>query len=138
MKRHWLVDLNIVGDVLLDRPPRAKAAAALWASAERGEADLLVVAHAVTTLHYIAQRGRGQVFADRCVADVLSVFGIAAVDETVLRQAVSLGWRDFEDAVVAAAAQSAGCGAIVTRDPLGFPGLAQPLLDPATAVALLG
>lgn len=137
MKRRWLVDLNVVLDVLLDRPPHVATAAALWASAERGEVDLLVAAHAVTTLHYIAQRGRGQVFADRCVADVLSVFGVATVDDAVLRQAVSLGWRDFEDAVVAAAGQVAGCSAIVTRDPRGFPGLAQPVIDPATAVALL-
>lgn len=137
MKRRWWVDLTGVLDVLLDRPPHVAAAAALWASAERGEVELLVAAHAVTTLHYIAQRSRGQVFADRCVADVLSVFGVATVDDAVLRQAVSLGWRDFEDAVVASAGQVAGCSAIVTRDPRGFTGLAQPVIDPATAVALL-
>lgn len=137
MKSRWLVDLNIVLDVLLDRPPHAATAAALWACAERGEVELLVAAHAVTTLHYIAQRGRGLAFADRCISDVLSVFGVAAVDETVLRRAVALGWSDFEDAVVAAAAEASGCGVIVTRDPRGFAGSALPVHDPATAVALL-
>ncbi len=41
-------------------------------------------------------------------------------DPPVLRRALSLGWPDFEDAVCAAAAESCGCDAIVTRDPKGF------------------
>jgi len=137
MKMRWLVDLNIVLDVLLDRPPHAEAAAILWASAERGEVELLIAAHAVTTLHDLAQRGRGQAFAYRCVADVMGIFGVAAVDEQVLQRAVALAWPDFEDAVVAAAAVASGCSAIVTRDPRGFAKAALPVLDAASAAALI-
>lgn len=136
MNRRWLVDLNVVLDVLLDRPGHAATAAALWACAERREMELLVAAHAVTTLHYIAQRGRGRQFADGCVVDVLSVFGVAAVDEPVLRRAVALGWSDFEDAIVCTAAEAAGCSAILTRDPRGFADSGLPVHEPGAAVAM--
>ena len=56
MKRRILVDLNVVLDVLLDRAPRAEAAAAVWAAVEKGEAEGLLAAHSVTTLHYLATR----------------------------------------------------------------------------------
>lgn len=54
MKRRVLIDLDVVLDVLLDRAPHAEASAALWAAVEAGEADGLLAAHCVTTLHYLA------------------------------------------------------------------------------------
>ncbi|MBM4365119.1 MAG: PIN domain-containing protein, partial [Deltaproteobacteria bacterium] len=122
MKRRVLVDLNVILDVLLDRSPHADAAAALWAAIESGEAEGLLAAHCVTTLHYLASRSRGREFGDRCVADVLSVFAVAPLDAAVLSDAVARGWADFEDAVCAASATAAGCHLIATRDPGGFKG----------------
>jgi len=54
------------------------------------------------------------------VGDLLTVFRVAPVDDAVIGRALTLAWRDFEDAVCAAAADAAGCNAIVTRDPRGF------------------
>jgi predicted nucleic acid-binding protein len=115
-----LVDLNLVLDVLLDRQPDAEAAAALWASVETGEVEGLLAAHCVTTLHHLAARSRGRAFADECLAGVLGVFGVAPVDDPVVRRALAMGWPDFEDAVCAAAGEAAGCHALATRDPGGF------------------
>ena len=47
MKR-LLLDLNVFLDVILDRPPDADVAAALWAAIERGQD--MVPAHGVTTI----------------------------------------------------------------------------------------
>lgn len=134
--RRLLLDLNVVLDVLLDRAPHVEAAAALWALAETRQVHCLVAAHAVTTLHYLAGRSRGQAFADRCVADLLSVFAVAPVDEAVVRRAAALGWPDFEDAVTAMAAEAADCAAIVTRDGR-FGRATLPALPPAAAVATI-
>ena len=135
--RHPLVDLNIVLDALLDRPPQGEAAARLWAAAERKRVGALVPAHGVTTLFYLVRQAKGAAAARRAVEAVLSAFGGAPADEAVLRRALSLGWADFEDAVCAAAAEAAGCDLIVTRDPGGFRGSPVAVVDAATALSLL-
>lgn len=132
-----LVDLNVVLDVLLDREPHSDAAAALWAAVESDEAEGVVAAHCITTLHYLATRSGGRPFAHKCVSGVLSVFAVAPVDGSVLQQAIAMGWGDFEDAVCAAAATAAGCQAIVTRDATGFKAAALPTLTPLEAVAAI-
>ncbi len=136
MKR-FLVDLNVVLDVLLDRPGHAEPAAAIWAAAERRQIDALIPAHGITTVHYLAARHGGAGFARRVLSDLISVFRIAPVDEAVILRALTSPSRDFEDAVCAAAAEAAACEAIVTRDPAGFPSSPVPVLDPASALALI-
>ena len=135
--RQPLVDLNVVLDALLDRPPQGEAAARLWAAAERKRVRALVPAHGVTTLFYLVKQAKGPAAARRAVEAVLSAFGVAPADESVLRRALSLGWADFEDAVCAAAAEAAGCDLIVTRDPGGFRGSPVPVVDATTALSLL-
>lgn len=131
-----LVDINVVLDVLLDRKPHAGPSAALWAAVETGLAEGVLAAHAVTTIHYLVRKERGASKARRTVAAILRVFGIAAVDGDVVRQALQLSWPDFEDSITASAAQSAGCDAIVTRDPRGFPNSPVRVLTPEAAAAL--
>ncbi len=131
-----LVDINVVLDVLLDRKPHAGPSAALWAAIETGRAEGVLAAHAVTTIHYLVRKERGASKARRTVVTLLRVFGIAAVDEDVVRQALQFSWPDFEDSVTASAAQAAGCDAIVTRDPRGFPNSPVQVLTPEAAVAL--
>jgi predicted nucleic acid-binding protein len=136
MKRP-LVDVNVILDALLDRPPHGQAAAKIWKAAEEKRVAALAPAHGVTTLFYLVKQGKGAAAAREAMDGVLSVFGVAPVDEAVLRRALSLGWSDFEDAVCAAAAEAAGCDLIVTRDPRGFRGSPMPVVDAATAVSLL-
>ena len=137
MTKRLLIDVNVVLAVLLERQPHAAASAALWARLEQGGGEGLLPAHAVTTIYYLAERARGASFAQRTVSDLLSVFRVAGVDEKIIRQALGLGWGDFEDAVCAACAAAEGCDAIVTRDPAGFRGAPVPVVDPATATAWL-
>jgi len=137
VKRRLLIDLNVVLDVLLERKPHADAAEAVWAGIEQGLAEGLLPAHALTTIHYLAGRSRGGAFARRAVEALLGVFRVAPVDDKVLREALALPLRDFEDAVSAACAVSAECDAIVTRDPRGFRGSTVAVIEPATAVALM-
>ncbi len=132
-----LVDLNLVLDVLLDRQPHADAAAALWACVEAGEADGVIAAHCVTTLHYLAARSGRRAFADECVAGVLTVFGVAPVDNAVLQQALGMGWPDLEDAVCASAGLAAGCHALATRDPTGFKRAGLPVMTALEALTAI-
>jgi predicted nucleic acid-binding protein len=130
-----LLDLNVILDVILDRRPGVDAASALWAAIENGDGRGLIPAHGVTTIFYLLKKGRGAAFARNGVERLVSVFGVAAVDDTVIRRALVFGWPDFEDAVCAAAAEASGCEAIVTRDPDGYPNPPIPAIDPAAALS---
>ena len=107
------------------------------AAVERGDAEGLLSAHAVTTLHYLNARAVGARRAAATTEALLSVFAVAPVDEAVLRSALALQWTDFEDAVTAAGARRAKCDAVVTRNPRDFKGAPVRVLAPAEAVAWL-
>ena len=134
MKR-LLLDVNVVLDVLLDRHPHVERAAALWTAIEEGQAEGLLSAHAVTTLHYLNARSVGWRMARETTESLLSVFNIAAVDERVLASALGFGWKDFEDAVTAVAARRAKCDVLVTRNPRDFKRSPVRVMTPAEAVA---
>jgi predicted nucleic acid-binding protein len=132
-----LLDLNVILDVILDRSPGADSAAALWAAIEKGQGRGLIPAHGVTTIFYLLEKARGGAFARKGVERLISVFGVAPVNEDVVRRALVLAWPDFEDAVCAAAAEASGCEAIVTRDPGGYPNAPLPVVDAAAALSWL-
>jgi predicted nucleic acid-binding protein len=137
MKR-ILFDTNVVLDVLLDRRPHAEASAAAWAAVETGAFEGMLAAHALTTIHYLIRKELASGKARRIVSAILRVFGVAAVDGSVVQEALQLPLSDFEDAVTAAAALLAGCDYIVTRDPRGFRGSPVRPLTPETVTPLLG
>jgi len=135
--RRILFDTNIVLDILLDRQPHVEASAAAWAAVETGIAEGMLAAHAVTTIHYLVRKELGDIKTRRIISAILRVFGIATVDARVVQEALQLPFSDFEDAVTAAAARSAGCEFIVTRDPKGFRGSPVRRLTPEAIIPLL-
>jgi len=136
MKR-VLIDTNVILDVLFERKPHLAASVAVWEAVESGGAEGYLAAHAITTIHYLAQKQLGARRAKRVITSLLQVFEVAAVDGNVLRDALQHEAHDFEDAVSEAAARAAGCEAIVTRDPKGFRTAGLPVLTPETAAPLL-
>jgi len=132
-----LVDTTVVLDVLLDRPPHARASAAVWEALEAGTSKGFLAAQAITTIHYLVGKDVGGARATAVIRDLLSVFTVAAVDQKVFHEALRLSLPEFEDAVTAAAAQFAGCQFIVTRDPKGFRGSPVRALSPEALLPLL-
>jgi predicted nucleic acid-binding protein len=135
--KRLLVDVNVVLDAVLERGPQSSAAAKLWVAAETKRVEALISAHGVTTLFYLLAHTKGSAFARRILGSITAAFGVAAVDQAVIGRALALAWPDFEDAVCAAAAEAAGCDAIVTRNPKDFSASPLPVLAPETALALL-
>jgi predicted nucleic acid-binding protein len=130
----FLLDLNVILDVLLERRPGVEAASALWAAIESGQGRGMIPAHGFTTIFYLLERARDTSFARNGVERLTGVFGVASVNAAVIRRAVILGWADFEDAVCAIAAEESDCGAIVTRNPEDYPNAPLPIMDPAAAL----
>jgi predicted nucleic acid-binding protein len=124
--------------MLLERRPHSDVATALWAAGERKAIEVVVPAHGVTTIFYVVSRTRSPSQARRVLNDLLIVPSIAAVDITILQRALAFGWSDFEDAVCAAAAEATSCDLLVTRDAGGFKGSPVTVVDPVTALSLIG
>ena len=115
-----LVDLNVVLDVVQKREPYFAASAAVLERIVLKEIEGAISAHAVTTIHYIVERYRDAPTANQAVDWLLHYFVVAPVGYRELSRARALGWRDFEDAVVVAAAEASGCDVIVTRNVKDF------------------
>ena len=132
-----LFDTNVVLDVLLARPPHAVPAIDLFDLVARRELDGLLSATTITTIFYLAAKAAGTAQAKRHVTTLLGLFEVAAVSRPVLADALALGFKDYEDAVLHEAARHAGATAIVTRDPAGFAAAKLTVYDPAELLRLL-
>ena len=130
-------DTNVVLDVLSAREPHAAAAAGLFWLVDAGELEGVVVSTTVTTIHYLVSKDVGRRLAEKHVRDLLAMFDVACVERETFEKVLSLGFVDFEDAVLHEAARAAGAAAIVTRDGKGFAGATLPIFDPGELLAAL-
>lgn len=115
---------------MLDRKPHAAESAGVLSRAEAGEITGCICATTVTTVHYLAARALG---AERSLAEVrklLSLFEIAPVNRTILETALTLGFADYEDAVLHEAARQVNAQGIVTRNARHFKKAALPVYTP--------
>lgn len=115
-----LVDLNVLLDVIQAREPHYAASAQVLDQVVSKKVKGVIPAHAVTTLHYLVRRYKDETSAREAVEWLMRHFDIAPIGHAQLMRARSLGWSDFEDAVVAAAAESTGCRCLITRNVKDF------------------
>lgn len=130
-----LLDLNVVLDVVQRREPHYTASALVLDRVVRGKVRGCLPAHAFTTIHFLVDRYRDAATAARTVDWLLHRFEVAGVGRTELERAQALDRGDFEDAVVIAAAESAGCEAIVTRNVADFRDSPVPAVTPEEYLA---
>lgn len=115
-----MFDLNVLLDVLQARQPWMRASGELCARAVRGDMEGLVASHAVTTLHYVLRKYAGPEIATKDTDWLLAFFTVVPADKSVFLRARALPMSDFEDAVVAASAESARCDIVLTRNLADF------------------
>jgi predicted nucleic acid-binding protein len=115
-----LLDTNILLDVALARAGlhEASGAAVAWCLDHPGTG--LVAAHSLATFSYLVGRASGTAKARAFIADLTESTDIAGVDNPEVRRALALPLADFEDALIAAAAEAAGATHIVTRNTADF------------------
>ena len=130
-----LLDLNVLLDVVQRREPFYTASARVLSRVlDRGATGYLP-GHALTTLYYVVRRAAGKEQAERVVDLFLASMEIVPEGKPQFLQARSLPFSDFEDAVVASAAQLAGCERIVTRNVADFAGSPVPAVTPEELLA---
>ncbi|MBR1401294.1 MAG: PIN domain-containing protein [Prevotella sp.] len=96
--KHYLVDTNVVIDMLLDRED-ADAACAVIDGAERGDYVLHICALSFTTMFYSLRKILTLEQRITALRQLREVLVVTAVDQTVIDLALQSGWKDFEDAV---------------------------------------
>lgn len=132
-----LVDTNVVLDVMLAREPHLEASSMVLAAVETGRVRGLLCATTLTTIHYITERHLGNQRSLEAIGKLLSIFGIAAVNQAVLGSAAKREMPDFEDAVLHEAALQAGAQCIVTRNLDDFGSSVIPVYTPPQFIAAL-
>ncbi len=132
-----LVDTNVVLDVVLARKSWVAEATDLLDRIARRELEGFVAAHAVTTVFYVVERERDRRTALTAVGDLLSIVGVAEVGIADFQRALTLGLKDFEDAVQVAASLRVGADFLVTRNARDYKGAPVAVKAPGELLALL-
>jgi predicted nucleic acid-binding protein len=118
--KHYLVDTNVVIDMLLDRED-ADAACAVFDRAERGEYCLHICALSFTTMYYSLRKILSREDRINALTQLKEAVEIAMVNENVIDMALNSGWKDFEDAVQNfSAVADPDITAIITRNTKDF------------------
>ncbi|MCL2889243.1 MAG: PIN domain-containing protein [Eggerthellaceae bacterium] len=136
MKRRFLVDTNVVLDLLLAREAFYLDALQIFAMAEAGKVELLLSTDAVSTIYYVVAKNRGASAGRQAVLTLLDYVSLAALDERCVLDAVALEFTDIEDALVAAVAHKSGVSGIITRNGKDFFGSPVPAISPREFLAL--
>jgi hypothetical protein len=132
-----LFHLNVILDVLQRREPFYDMSARSLAAAETGLLEGWVAAHSLTTLFYLLARYQSAEQARVALTDLLSFLSVAAIDQTVIEQALNLPYPDFENAVQMMAAVRSGVQYLITRDVRDYGMGPLPVLQPAELMALV-
>ncbi len=111
-----MIDLNVLLDVIQKRKPHFGASAKVLALVASNKLNAYLPAHCLTTLHYIIEKHTDTTTANSAIDWVLGKLNIQPERERDFLRARSLPMNDFEDAVVAAIAESSGCESIITRN----------------------
>ena len=136
MKRLFL-DTNVLLDVFLGRKPFVQDAVALVKVIDQAGVQGCVSLLSIAVVHYVVRKQAGIEAAGRAVGAIADTFLVTATSAYVLKKALAMPIRDFEDALQAAIALEAGCEAIITRNVRDFPGSPLPALTPSEYLARL-
>lgn len=115
-----LLDVNVLLDVMLQRPPWHVDADAILRAAASGQVTCATTAVSLATIFYVGRKVVGTTAARSAVRDYLAAFDFLPIDKHVLLHADALAGNDFEDNILIAAAMSESLDAIVTRNGADF------------------
>lgn len=118
--KHYLVDTNIIIDLLLNREG-ADAAAAMIDGAERGKYKISLCALSYTNIYYSLRKFLSHEQRINCLSQLGEVVNTLPVNGMVIAAALHAGWKDFEDSVLYHCALVDGSvDGIVTRNGKDF------------------
>lgn len=116
-----LIDSNVILDVILNREPFFEASEKVLRLGVNPKINTYVSAASVTDIFYISYRTlRDKELVYNWLSRIFHFTKLASVTAENIYTAVSLRWKDFEDAVQYSIVKFNGMDAIITRNMKGF------------------
>lgn len=117
----YLIDTNIILDVLLNRAPFYSNSVKVLNLSGKESITLYVTASSITDIYYIAnQTLHNKEEVRELLVKLLKIVLVADVSGEEIRHALALPWRDFEDSVQYSVALLQKMDGIVTRNPSDY------------------
>lgn len=132
-----LLDTNVCLDAALFRKPFASRALKIFEECEDRSISLTISAHTFDTIFYLLSRDFSIEKTYELIIELRASSNVGLVDQSIIDQALSLKWPDFEDAIHYLIAIQTNCDAIITRDMSGFADSSVPVLSPVDFLAQL-
>ncbi len=111
-----LIDTNVILDVLINRLEFVKDSSMIWKLCETEQARGYISTLTYANMMYVMRK---QMTPDQ-IAEIFRklslIFEFADFSPAVLERAVTMKWKDFEDAVQSATAEAIHADYIITRN----------------------
>lgn len=133
-----LLDTNVLLDFYLRRPGFFEDAAALFVAAWLGLTETWASAKSFTDVFYVGAKAVGPDAIQSAMESSLATLRVCSISDEDIRLCLSRRWKDFEDCVVARAAERVRADLIVTRDAKGFELAPIEVCSPAQALVRIG
>ncbi|MDP1957130.1 MAG: PIN domain-containing protein [Rhodocyclaceae bacterium] len=128
-----LLDINIILDVVFQRPGEPASSALIATCGQQNQAWLAW--HSVATLVYLIERQQDATTARGVITDLLAWANVATTGHADALKALQWPMPDFEDALQVAASLACGAGCIITRNARDFAGSPVSALSPEEFLA---
>jgi len=132
-----LLDNNVVLDFLLNRNPFDVEAKEIFLLAANRKIEIFVASITAVNAFYTIRKDKGKDIAFGAINGLINLVNVCRTNRYILRDALSLDFSDYEDAVQCASAVAEGLDAIVTRNTKDFANSPIPVYSPSEFLAFL-
>ena len=116
----FLIDANIVLDVLQKREPYWKDSSVIWKLCETEQIEGYISTLTFANLMYVMRRELDPAQIRDVLDKLRLIFRFADFTAADMEKAAEIGWDDFEDAIQAATAERIMADSIITRNVRDF------------------
>jgi len=111
-----LIDTNVILDKMAKRLPFNDEADTIFNLIIQGKIVGFTTASSITDIYFLLSKAIGSNLSLKAIENLLNILEVISVTKDDCIEALNLGIKDFEDALVVACADKEGIDFIVTRD----------------------
>ncbi|CAN5243833.1 PIN domain-containing protein [soil metagenome] len=132
-----LLDNDVVLDFLLIRQPFFAEADEIFVRLQSKEFEAYISTITPINAFYTTRKEKGKDIAFKSVEGLLKIVEVCRTNKSVLQNAFTLGFSDFEDAVQCASAIAENLDAIVTRNTKDYKNASLKVYSPTEFLQIL-
>jgi predicted nucleic acid-binding protein len=126
-----LLDNDVIQDFVQQRLPLEVEANAIFERSALGEFEIYIAPITPVNVFYVMRKLKGRSVAFQALNDLFKSVEVCEINKSILFNALSLNFADYEDAVQHACAESENLDAIVTRNLSDYKNASLPVYSPA-------